>query len=352
MSGDSSQEKTEEPSARKLKKAREKGQIARSNDIAAALTLLFTLLYFFLAWDWIVAQFMEMFDIVPKLYTMPFPQAIEVGFKTMLEGALYGIAIPFAMLTVIAGILGNVVQFGFIFSFDPIIPRPEKISLSSGFKRIFSAKQFVTTLLALLKTIIVAVILVLVIRIGIRELLHPIQQCDVVCQKTVIEHLTKQLMLFIVPILIVMAVMDFLFQRQQFTKDQRMTKEEVKNEMKDIFGDPHVRAARQGIRREMSEQDIQKRIRTARLLILDMGIAIALQYEAGVTPLPIIVAIGKGNMARKMVDIATVETVPVVSDPILVEDLLSEGKIDQYIPEKTINKVANLLRQTQGQVKQ
>lgn len=83
-----------------------------------------------------------------------------------------------------------------------------------------------------------------------------------------------------------------------------------------------------------------------------MGIAIALQYEQGVTPLPIIVAIGKNNMSRKMVEIATLENVPVVSDPILVDDLLSEGKIDQYIPEKTINKIANLLRQTQGQVKQ
>ncbi|MGB3918001.1 MAG: EscU/YscU/HrcU family type III secretion system export apparatus switch protein, partial [Thiothrix litoralis] len=190
------------------------------------------------------------------------------------------------------------------------------------------------------------------VRTGISELLHAIKQCNVECQKEVIEHLVRQLMLFIVPMLIIMAVVDFLFQRQQFTKDQRMTKEEVKKEMKDIFGDPHVRAARQGIRRELSEQDIQKRIRTARLLILDMGIAIALQYEQGVTPLPIIVAIGKNNMSRKMVEIATLENVPVVSDPILVDDLLSEGKIDQYIPEKTINKIANLLRQTQGQVKQ
>lgn len=352
MSGDSSQEKTEEPSSRKLKKAREKGQVPRSNDVSSALTMLFVILYFFLAWHWIVDKFKEMFDIVPRLYTMPFPQALDVGFKTMLESALYSIAIPFAMMTVISGILGNIIQFGFVFSFEPIIPRPDKISFSSGFKRIFSAKQVVTTLIALLKTLIVAAILVVVVRSGLSELLHAIKQCDVECQQTLIEHLTRQLMLFIVPMLVVMAVVDFLFQRQQFTKDQRMTKEEVKKEMKDIFGDPHVRSARQGIRRELSEQDIQKRIRTARLVILDMGIAIALQYEQGVTPLPIIAAIGKGNMARKMVEIATLEQVPLVSDPTLVDDLISEGKIDQYIPTKTINKVANLLRQTQGNVKQ
>ncbi len=351
MSGDSSQEKTEQPTHRKLEKAREKGQVARSNDVSSALIMLFTLLYFFLAWDWIVATFMEMFDIVPRLYTMPFPQAIEIGFKAIMENALYSIALPFAMITVVAGILGNIMQFGFVFSFETVTPNLEKVSISSGFKRIFSAKQFVTTLFSLLKTIIIAVILVFVLRSGISELFHAIKQCDVVCQKTIIEHLTRQLMLFILPILVAMAVLDFLFQKQQFTKDQRMTKEEVKKEMKDIFGDPHVRSARSGIRREMSEQDIQTRIRTARLVILDMGVAIALQYEQGVTPLPVIVAIGKGNMARKMAEIATAENVPVVSDPALVQDITSEGKIDQYIPEKTIDKVANLLRQTQANVK-
>jgi type III secretion protein U len=352
MSGDSSQEKTEQPTSRKLEKAREKGQVARSNDIPSALILLFTVLYFWLAWGWIVEQFKEMFDIVPRLYTMPFPQALEVGVKTIIDRAMWSIAVPFAMIGLVAGILGNIIQFGVVFSIESIIPRPDKISLSSGFKRIFSAKQFVTTLLALLKTLIMAAILLVVLRTGIRELLHAIEQCDVECQQTVVEHLTNQFILFTLPVLLSIAVLDFLFQRQQFIKDQRMTKEELKREFKDIYGDPHVRGARQGIRRELAEQDIQKRIRTARLVILDMGIAVALQYEQGVTPLPLIVAIGKGNMARKMAEIATVENVPLVSDPALAQDIVSEGKIDQYIPEKTINKVATLLRQTQAKAKQ
>lgn len=351
MSEDSSQEKTEQPSSRKLEKAREKGQVARSNDVGSALIMLFTVLYFLLAWDWIVAQLQEMFSVIPRLYTLPFPQAVEIGFKALLENALYGIALPFAMLTVVAGILGNIVQFGFVFSFEPIIPKPEKISLASGFKRIFSAKQFITTLLSLIKTLIIGAILMIVLRKGLSELLHAIKQCEVDCQRLIIEDLTRQLMLYILPVLLFIAVLDFLFQRQQFIKDQRMTKEEVKKEMKDIYGDPHVRAARQGIRRELSEQDIKKRIRTARLVILDMGVAVALQYIAGETPLPIIVAIGKNNMSRKMAEIATIENVPLVSDPGLVQDLLSEGKLDQYIPETTIDRVASLLRQTQGKVK-
>ena len=127
-----------------------------------------------------------------------------------------------------------------------------------------------------------------------------------------------------------------------------MTKEEVKREMKDMFGDPDVRGAREGIRRELNEQDIASRIKTARIVIIDIGLAIALHYEQDVTPLPLVVAIGKAAMARKMVEIAQVENVAVVSDARLAADLLEEGKIDQYIPTSTIDRVAQAMRKTSG----
>jgi type III secretion protein U len=351
MSDDSSQEKTDEASPRKLEKAREKGQIARSSDLPSTLILMVAILYIWVSWDWTVKQLKEMFLIVPQLYALDFEQAVQVGVKSIIQKGLLTIALPFSFAMIIAGILGNVVQFGFIFSLEPIMPKLEKISFSSGFKRIFSAKQFVTTLLSLFKTIIVAIILLLVLRLGMKELLHAVEQCDVACQEEVIIYLTKRLVLFILPVLVVMAVLDLLFQRAQFLKEQRMTKEEVKHEQKDAFGDPHIRGERQGLRRELAEHDIQQRIRTARLLVLDMGMAIALQYEQGVTPLPLIVAIGKGMMARKMAEIALKENVPLISNPALAQDLVDEGKIDQYIPESTINRVAQAMRQTQANVK-
>ena len=101
-----------------------------------------------------------------------------------------------------------------------------------------------------------------------------------------------------------------------------------------------------GIRREMSEQDVRSRIKTARLVIVDIGVAVALHYEQDVTPLPLVVAIGKAGMARTMVEIAQVEDVAVVSDARLVADLIEEGKIDQYIPTSTIDRVAQAMRKT------
>lgn len=351
MSEDSAQEKTEKASQRKLEKAREKGQVARSEDIAPVFILASAILYLWLTWDSMMKELYTMFLLVPQLYTMEFERALQVGVEKILLHAMVTLAIPFSMAMLVAGILGNLIQTGILFAVDPVLPNLDKVNPSNGFKRIFSAKQFVTTLLSLIKTLILAAILFWILRTGLKELLHAVEQCDVECQQNIIAYLTRKLIFIILPVLIFIAVLDYLFHREQFLKEQRMTKEEVKNEQKDTFGDPHIRGARHGMRRELAEQDIQQRIRTARLLIIDMGMAIALHYEQGVTPLPMIVAIGKGMMAQKMVQIATKENVPVASDSMLAQALVDEGKLDQYIPESTISRVAQLMRQTAGKVK-
>lgn len=349
MSKDSSSEKSEKATPKKLREARKRAQVPRSKDIPSVILLLFAALYIWLTWDWTLEQLKEMFLVVPQLIGMNFYQALSTGFTAILGHALWGLAIPFSMFLLVAGILGNIIQFGFVFSFDPIIPRPDKINPAEGAKRIFSMRQFVDTLLSLAKTIIVGIILLVVLRGGMQELLHPIEQCNVECQQQVTEHLMSKLIFIILPILLALAVLDYLFQYSQFMKEQRMTKDEVKRENKEVYGDPHVRGARAGIRREMAEQDIQARIRTARMIVLDMGLAIAVQYEADKTPLPIIVAIGKGNMARKMTEIAQKERVPLISDPALAQKLADEGKIDQYIPDSTISQVARALQKAAAQ---
>ena len=345
---ESSSEKTEKATPKKLRDARNKGQVAQSKDIAPAFMMLVAAIYFMIMGKWLLGQMIELFVAIPYLQTLPFGQALSAGTDLVVRVVIGTILLPFIALMAITAIFSNILQTGVIFAIDPIMPKLEKISITSGFKRIFSAKQFVNTVFALVKTLVIAAALFFVVRMGLAELLHEIKQCDVPCQASIIADLFMTLMMIILPLMIVMTIMDFLFQKTQFEKDQKMTKEEVKREMKDMFGDPHVKGARDGIRREMNEQDIKARIKTARLLIIDIGKAIALHYEQDVTPLPLIVAIGKDAMARKMVEIAQIEDVPVVSDARLVEDLLEEGKLDQYIPTSTIDRVAQAMRKTSG----
>ncbi|SKA75076.1 type III secretion protein U [Thiothrix eikelboomii] len=341
---ETSSEKTEKATPQKLRDAKKKGQVPNSKDIPGALILLALTIYLWVMGDWIIAKMAELYIISYQLPTLPFNQALSAAIKITLEIGLFAIVLPIIGVATIMGILGNIVQFGIIFSFDPLIPRLSKVNPGEGFKRIFSMKQVVNTLLSLLKTLAISIALYIVMHVGFFQYMNEIKQCDIPCQKEITTELLKQLMMMILPLIIVLATLDLLFQRMQFEKDQRMTKEEIKREMKDAYGDPHVRGARQGMRRELTEQDIQARIKTARLVIIDIGLAIALYYEQDVTPLPVIVAIGKAGMARKMIEIAQIENVPIISDARLVADLIEEGKIDQYIPTSTLDRVAKAMR--------
>lgn len=343
---ESSGEKTEKATPKKLRDAKKKGQVPRSKDIPSALILLVATIYFWVMSDWLLAKMGEIFIIIPHLQTLSFNEAVSHALTITLQVAGATIILPFVGIAALSGLIGNIVQFGILFSVDPVIPRLEKVSFGSGFKRIFSMKQFVDTLLSLVKTILIGVALYVVVHNGLPELLTEIKQCDVACKKDVVTDIMSNLMMMILPLIITLAIIDFIFHKIQFEKDQRMTKEEIKREMKDMYGDPHVRGARHGMRRELTEQDIHSRIKTARLVIIDIGVAIALYYEQDVTPLPIIVAIGKEGMARKMVEIAQIENVALVSDARLVDDLLDEGKLDQYIPPSTIDRVARAMRST------
>ncbi|TXH78087.1 MAG: EscU/YscU/HrcU family type III secretion system export apparatus switch protein [Thiothrix sp.] len=341
---ESSSEKTEKATPQKLRDAKKKGQVPNSKDIPSALILLTATIYFWVLGDWILAKMAELYMLSYQLPTLPFRQALSAALKISLEIGLFAIVLPFVGLATLMGILGNIVQFGILFSFDPVIPRLNKVNPGEGFKRIFSMKQFVNTLLSLVKTLVIGIALYIVMHVGFFQYMNEIKQCDIPCQKEITVELLKKLMLMILPLIITLATLDYIFQKIQFEKDQRMTKEEIKREMKDAYGDPHVRGARQGMRRELTEQDIHSRIKTARLVIIDIGLAVALYYEQDVTPLPVVVAIGKAGMARKMIEIAQIENVPIISDARLIADLIEEGKIDQYIPASTIDRVAKAMR--------
>nr|CAA6822920.1 MAG: Flagellar biosynthesis protein FlhB [uncultured Thiotrichaceae bacterium] len=345
---ESSSEKTEKATPKKLRDAKKKGQIANSQDIPPAFIMFVGTVYFWIAGGWLLEKLAELFILIPSLQILPFTQAVGATSDIMVKLVIVGILLPFIAMSAVTGILSNVLQFGFIFTFDPIMPKLSKISVTSGLKKIFSVKQLINTVFSLIKTLFIALALIYVIRSGIKELLHDIKQCDIPCQVEITGDLFLTLMMIVLPLMLVMAILDLAFQKTQFANDQKMTKEEIKREMKDMFGDPHIKGARENIRREMNEQDVRTRLKTARLVIVDIGIAVALHYEQGVTPLPVIVAIGKSAMARKMVEIAQIENVPVITDRGLVEDLIEEGKIDQYIPATTIDRVANAMRKTNG----
>ena len=336
--------KTEQPTRKKLRDAKKKGQVARSEELVPLLMVVLSILYFWFAWDWLSGRLTEYLSAAPTyIYQQDFAYAMKTSFNLWFKEIIMGIMLPFTALMLVAGIMGNIMQFGFLFSLDPIIPKPEKINPIAGFKRIFSMKQLIKTVFAIIKIIAMSIIITVVVRVAIFEYMKDIGQCDFQCKFSVFQGLAKKMMMVLVPIFIIMVMLDLMYQKFQFKKQQRMTKEEVKRERKSQEGDPVIKSQRKAEQRRLLEQDITEQVKYSRVIILGMRKAAALMFGNDM-PLPILLVIGRDRLSNKMIEIAKKENVAMVADPILVNILEKEGVVDQYIPASAVKRAARAMR--------
>lgn len=343
MSEDKSS-KTEEPTPEKLRKAREKGQVARSEEFVPLFMILFAFGYFWFAWDWFVQTIQDfMLNVITHNNDMSFRESVANAFNLWFGQIILGVMLPFSVMMFFAGVIGNVVQFGFLVSFEAIIPKPSKISPMSGFKRIFSMKQLVKTLLSILKIIMMTLIIYYVTRIAIQEYMHDISVCDIDCMLAVLFSMIKKMLFILLPLLIMLVMMDLIYQKANFKKEQRMSKDEIKREYKNREGDPLIKGHRKSEQRRILNEDLGEMIKQSRVVIAGLGRAAMLMYKQDM-PLPILLAIGRNKMSSEIIRMAKRANVPIVSDPALVQLLEDDGVIDQYIPDSSIQRVAKAIQ--------
>lgn len=348
MSTESKDSKTEKPTPQRLRDIRKKGQVAKSKEFSSVLILLFATLYFWVSWGNLFEKLKELMGMPVVVYEKPFLEALQTMWIYAKDELILPLAIPFAVLMMVAGILGNLLQFGIIFSFDPIKLSLEKIDPFKGVKRIFSLKQVVKTLFSMFKVIVATIIIYFLARMTITNFMHDVGQCDVECQQALTEIMVFYIVLALLIFMILVAIVDFIYQKNQFIKDQYMSKEEIKREFKQQEGDPQIKGKRRSDQREMLNQDMGDRIKKSRVIISGANLTIALQFDDD-TPLPIILAIGKGDVARRMINIAKKERVPIHKDDNTAKTLEKDGEIDQYIPKSAIQGVVAAIKMTESQ---
>jgi type III secretion protein U len=343
VSGDTAS-KTEKPTPKKLRDARQKGQVAKSKEVASTLSLLVAACYFWIGWDWLMEVLKETVLLPASVYGLPFEDGLQIVTHQVITSALYWIVIPFVAVLFVFTVIANVAQFGFLLAFDPIIPKMEKVNPASGFKRIFSKKSLGDTGLSVLKIIAISVVVSLMVYDALAHLVHDISNCDIDCQTALMQNLTWRLIAYLVPLLLAITIIDIAMQKAFFIKEQMMSKQEVKREHKDAEGDPLIRGKRKQEHKELVMNSLEDKLKASRVLITDVDKCIAVRYEQGVTPLPLIMAIGRKAVARQMVKVAKQEKLPVVEDAAVVNLLIDEGRIGQYIPDIAIGPVAQILR--------
>jgi flagellar biosynthesis protein FlhB len=342
---DSFQEKTEQPTDKRLEEARKKGQVAQSRELSSCFAILFTSIFLYFSVSY---GFGEMF----KVYTSYVKNIdLDVNISNVYGILSFGmfkwlwLVLPiFAMLIAIA-ILGSVLQSGFMWSSESYQFDFEKLNPVAGIKKLFSKRSAVEVLKSLLKIVILAYMSYSMIMKELPDLVS-LSSRDI---KLIIEYLGKtsfRLALKVSIILLFLAVLDYLFQKWQHKKDLMMTQQEVKEEYKDREGNPFIKSRIRSLQREMSRRRMIEDVKSADVIITNpTTFAVALKYNPKEMPAPKVVAKGAGFIAQKIKDVAIQHGVPLKENKPLAQALFYSVKIGSSIPEKFYMIVAELLAQ-------
>ncbi|MCA9580738.1 MAG: EscU/YscU/HrcU family type III secretion system export apparatus switch protein [Myxococcales bacterium] len=337
-------QRTEEATPRKIRRARERGEVATSRDLTMALTWWATLAVFFLAGSWMGARLIAM--LTDGLST-----SASLGRDALLPTMIASAEVGFVVLAPLLGALlfvGTIVSFlqvGPLLSLEAIAPRLDRLNPSRGVQNLFSQRKFVELGKNLVKLLLVAVVLAFLLAESVRGMVSLVGRSP----ETLLRLGTDPVLALGVRVgglLLFLAVIDVAYQRWRFRRDQRMTKEEVQREHRETEGDPRAKQARERIYREMVTQAALHDVRRADVLVVNpTHYAVALRYDdrEDEDRAPEVLAKGEEELARRMIEAAREAGVPILRDVPLAHALyaLEEGT---EIPPHLYEAVAAILR--------
>lgn len=341
---ESGSDKTEEASPRKLEEARKRGEVAKSHDLPSWLSLAGSASVLAIAGGWMAN------DMANRL--LPFiahPDSFNIqggaGGEVMQRMAYAGGPMIVAVLgaAAFAGVAGNVIQQGFLFTTDRLKPDPSRLSPVKGFERLFGVDGLVNFLKSALKVFLVGWVAWLSLKPHVREF-ELLPALDPVAMLPLAIAILRTLFFSVLTLLGVGAGADWLWQRYRFMQRMRMTKEEQKEDFRQSEGDPHIKARIRQIRIERSRRRMMQNVPQATVVVMNpTHYAVALKYESGQTPAPQCVAKGIDSLALKIREVAEANNVPVIEDAPLARALYAAVEVDQTIPREHYEAVAKVI---------
>ena len=344
MAESSDQERTEEPTAKRLEDARQKGQVARSREMGTAAVLITSAVGFLIVGDELAIGLMQ---VMHSLFSLNRDQAFDTTKMTeawaiALEPIVWPLSILF-ILVLIASFIGNILLGGFNFSMQAAQPKWSKMSPLAGFKRMFGLNGLVELIKSILKVLVVSVstyflldaFFIDIIRLSIER--TPLNMIDAA-------EIFIWLSLIIVSSLMVIVVVDAPYQKWNHMKQLRMTKQEIKDEHKNTEGSPEVKGRIRRLQMEMSQRRMMQQIPEADVVVTNpTHFSVALKYDGGDGAAPIVVAKGADEVAMQIRKIANAHEVPLVEAPMLARAIYYTTELDDPIPEQLFVAVAQVL---------
>jgi len=349
MAEEDDSQKTEDPTARKLAKAREKGQVGTSQEVKSWAILFGAAMGLAVLAPWTMSRVAS--------YSVGFLQHIEDisvtrGSMPLLMGDVLlemGIVLSplFAMLMVLA-IVANVAQTGFLMAPSKLVPSLDKISLLKGLKRMFSWRSVVEFLKGLFKLTVLGVVCFFMAAPWMQDI-------ALMADHDILDTLDRLYIVALsiaagaVMVMFVVAVVDFVYQKFEHTKSMRMSRQEIKDEHKDTEGDPQIKARIRKIRAERAQQRMMANVPEADVVVTNpTHYAVALEYKMDNMHAPKLVAKGVDSLALKIREVAEENDVPIVENPPLARALYAAVELDEEIPVEHYQAVAEIIGYVMG----
>ncbi|HSL85823.1 MAG TPA: EscU/YscU/HrcU family type III secretion system export apparatus switch protein, partial [Bacteroidales bacterium] len=286
-----------------------------------------------------------------EFMTLALSQNVGKGLtETNVGGILYHNAMkvlliffPFGLIAVFIGVLTNVIQVGFLFTLEPLKPDFKRLNPIEGMKNIFSKKALFNMFKSIMKLLIVTYLTYT----GIQKVMIPIRNLGGVGLEKLFGFFmdtVRTLSISIASLMIILGIIDFVFQRKEFRKNLMMTKQEIKDEYKQMEGDPKIKAKRQQRQREMSMGRTMQSVEASTVIITNpTHIAIALRYEQGKDEAPVVMAKGLDYMAMKMREKAKEMDIPIIENKPLARSMYYKVEPGSSVPVEMYQAVAEIL---------
>ncbi|MEM1110064.1 MAG: flagellar biosynthesis protein FlhB [Planctomycetota bacterium] len=339
------QDKTEEATPRRRSEARTEGNLAKSQDLTAAIMLLAAIVGLQVFG---LRVFSNMRNTVQTLISNAHsnnPTRLDdlgaVGSYSLR--AMTAMLVPMMLLVTSAGLVALVGQVGFLITGKPLVPSPKKLNPIKGIQQMFSARSGVRLVMSIGKFVLIGAVAGYVIYRDMEKILH-LAELSAGQAFIVSAQMVFQLAMILAALLIVLAVLDYWYQKWQHSQDLKMTKEQVKQEMKDMDGDPLVKQRRARVARQLAMQRLNQAVPTADVIVTNpTHYAIALKYDKNDMQAPKVVAKGADFMAMRIRQIAALNGIPLVERKPLARALYAGVEVGQEIPQEHYAAVAEIL---------
>lgn len=340
-------EKTEQPTDKRLRDARRKGQVAKSHDLSSAVLLLAAVAVLWIAsgymGGWLQHAMAEQLDLAGS-FKGELTQEVALGALGSGTKALLLALAPLFGILVVVGVLVNYFQVGSVFSFEPVKPNANKLNPAEGFKQKFlKSRPYIELGKTAVKLVVACVVVGAVLWSARTDIVRLTRQpSEVAAAYTA--SLIFEIGLKVGLVFLVLGAADYFLQRYLHRKELMMTKQEVREEYKETEGNPLHKQLRRQMHREILMQSMMEAVRRANVVVVNpTHLAVALRYDRGEMNAPLVVAKGAELMAARIREIASEARVPVTRDVPLARALY-ELEVDEEVPEELYEAVAVVLR--------